>query len=224
MARSITDEEIGFIKALLARGERNVDIQFYFNRQDRPVNSGRISQIRNGTYGPQVPAASQADLTNFLANFQLAAVGVANQGAATPTIAERAAQRFEQRADGNWYLSDGETTEQECKAEFDPKKMNPLVRAIAALANNKGGFIFLGVNNAGCQVAGLPDDTFDNTDIVRISDKVKNFLVPTPDFVKETIQIGGMNVGVLYVEKYSVPPVVVCRDSDGLDSKRCARE
>ena len=42
MARSISDEEIGLIKALLARGERNVDIQFYFNRQDRPVNSGRI--------------------------------------------------------------------------------------------------------------------------------------------------------------------------------------
>lgn len=217
MARSITDEEIGLIKALLARGERNVDIQFYFNRQDRPVNSGRISQIRNGTYGPNVPAASQADLANFLANFQAAAVGVANQDAAISTIAERAAQRFEQRADGNWYLSDGETSEQECKAEFDPKKMNPLVRVIAALANNKGGFIFLGVDNAGCQVVGLPDDKFDNTDIVRISDKVKTFLVPTPDFVKETIQIGGLNVGVLYVEKYSVPPVVVCRDSDGLE-------
>lgn len=95
--------------------------------------------------------------------------------------------------------------------------MSLLIRAIAALANNKGGFIFLGVDNAGCQVSGLPDDTFDNTDIVRISDKMKNFLVPTPDFVKDTIQIGGMNVGVLYVEKYGVPPVVVCRDSDGLE-------
>lgn len=217
MARSITDEEIGLIKALLARGERNVDIQFYFNRQDRPVNSGRISQIRNGTYGPNVPAASQDDLKNFLENFQAAAVGVVNEGAATPTIAERAAQRFELRADGNWYLSDGETTEQECKEEFDPKKMNPLIRAIAALANNKGGFIFLGVNNAECKVTGLLNNTFNQTDIVRISDKVKYFLAPTPDFVKETIQIGGMNVGVLYVEKYSVPPIVVCRDSDGLE-------
>lgn len=79
-------------EGLLARGEQNVDIQFYFNRQDRPVNSGRISQIRNGTYGPTVPAASQADLTNFLQNFQATAVGVANKGPAAPTIAERAAQ------------------------------------------------------------------------------------------------------------------------------------
>ncbi len=77
MARSITDEEIGLIKALLAIGERNVDIQFYFNRPDRPVNSGRISQISNGTYGPNVPAASQVELANFLAIFQVAAVGVA---------------------------------------------------------------------------------------------------------------------------------------------------
>lgn len=77
MARSITDEEIGLIKALLARGERNVDIQFHFNRPDRPVNSGRISQIGNGTYGPNVPAASQVELANFLANFQVAGVGMA---------------------------------------------------------------------------------------------------------------------------------------------------
>ena len=41
--RSITDEEIGLIKAMLARGMKNKEIQFYFNRQDRAVNSGRIT-------------------------------------------------------------------------------------------------------------------------------------------------------------------------------------
>jgi len=201
---------------MLLRGERNVDIQFYFNRQDRPVNSGRISQIRNGTYGQTVPVASQAELDAFLANFQAATIGVVAGGAA-PTIAERAANRFEQRADGNWYLRDGETSEQECKVEFDPKRLNPIIRAVAALANSKGGFVFFGVQNANCQVIGLPDTRFTDTDIVRISDKLKTFLVPTPDFIKEDILVGGMSVGVLYVEKFDVPPVVVCRDSDGLE-------
>ena len=40
--RSITDEEIGLIKAMLARGMKNRDIQFYFNRQDRPVSYAGI--------------------------------------------------------------------------------------------------------------------------------------------------------------------------------------
>lgn len=48
--RSITDEEISLIKAMLKRGHKNQDIQFHFNRPDRPVNSGRITGIRNGSY------------------------------------------------------------------------------------------------------------------------------------------------------------------------------
>ena len=74
--RSITDEEIGLIKAMLRRGMRNRDIQFYFNRQDRPVNSGRITGIRSGDYGPEVPEATDAELDAFLATFAPAEVGV----------------------------------------------------------------------------------------------------------------------------------------------------
>ncbi|WP_018690400.1 AlbA family DNA-binding domain-containing protein [Ahrensia kielensis] len=220
MARSITDEEIGYIKAMLARGKRNVDIQFYFNRQDRPVNSGRISQIRTGSYGPEVAQATDQDLDTFLHNFEAAAVGVPvkEEDAGPPTIAERAKSLFEQLADGSWKLRDEETSQQECKETFNPKKMTPIIKAIAALANNKGGFVFIGVENAGCKVVGLPDDTFQNTDIVQVSQKVKTFLTPTPDFIKATIVIGGMNVGVIYVEKYAEPPIIVSRDGDGLES------
>lgn len=49
-ARSITDEEIALMKGMLALGMKNKDIQFYFNRPDRSVNSGRISQVAKGTY------------------------------------------------------------------------------------------------------------------------------------------------------------------------------
>ena len=205
---------------MLARGERNVDIQFYFNRQDRPANSGRISQIRNGTYGPEVARVSDEELDEFLRTFEAAKIGVAveaNEAGRPLTISQRAVSRFEQRDDGEWYLSDRETAQQECKREFDPRRMNPIVRAVAALANNKGGFVFLGVENADCKVVGLSDDTFAQTDIARISDKMKAFLTPTPDFTKELIEVGGMAVGVIYVEKHSLPPVIVCRDGDGLE-------
>ncbi|HEY3776892.1 MAG TPA: hypothetical protein VGL35_02415 [Rhizomicrobium sp.] len=38
----ITSDEIALIKAMLVRKMKNKDIQFFFNRPDRPVNSGRI--------------------------------------------------------------------------------------------------------------------------------------------------------------------------------------
>ncbi|MEZ0018022.1 hypothetical protein [Sinorhizobium fredii] len=47
------------IKAMLAREMKNKDIQFYFYRQDRAVNSGRITQIRDKSHGPEVPQASE---------------------------------------------------------------------------------------------------------------------------------------------------------------------
>lgn len=66
--RSIKDKEISLIKAMLKRGHKNQDIQFYFNRPDRPVNSGRITGIRNGSYAnaAKVATASDADLDVLL--------------------------------------------------------------------------------------------------------------------------------------------------------------
>lgn len=217
--RSITDEEIGLIKAMLARGMKNRDIQFYFNRQDRPVNSGRITNIRKGDYGPEVPAAADATLETFLTGFQEADVGVVVEAAqpARQSLANRARERFEKRGDGYWYLADGETAEQECKETFDLKKPTRIIKAIAALANHRGGFVFIGVTDNGCRAVGLPDDVFATTDIAAIADKVKTYLTPTPVFSKDVIDLDDVKVGFIYVEKHSLPPVIVCRDGDGLD-------
>lgn len=68
--RSITDVEIGLIKAMLGRKMKNSDIQLYFNRPDRKVNSGRITGIGNGSYSNSktIAAASTADLDAFLSD------------------------------------------------------------------------------------------------------------------------------------------------------------
>lgn len=217
--RTITDEEIALIKAMLRRGMRNRDIQFYFNRQDRPVNSGRITGIRQGDYGPDVAEANDADLDAFLATFAPAEVGVVLQEAvvAVPSMSDQARARFAQREDTNWYLVDGETADQECKMEFNPRRMEPIIRAIAAMANNRGGFIFIGVRDEDHLVEGMPNTAFQDTDVVRITDKAKSLLTPTPIFQKDTINFSGKMVGVIHVEKHSLRPVIVCRDANGLE-------
>lgn len=212
--RTITDIEIGLIKAMLRRGMRNRDIQFYFNRQDRPVNSGRITNIRTGTYGPNVPEATVAELDHFLESFVSTQVITAMESSA---LADRARARFVRRKDSAWYLADGETSEQECKAEFVPKRLEPIIRAIAALANNRGGFIFIGVSDADARVTGMQGTAFQDTDVVRITDRAKTLLSPTPIFSKDVIELGGALVGVLHVEKHPHPPVIVCRDANGLE-------
>jgi len=170
--RSVSDQEIALIKAMLARDMKNKDIQFFFNRPDRAVNTGRISTIRVGTYSnsAEIAAASDVELDGFIAKFakdagahkaQIPAISTAQ----ALTAAARAL--FTKRPDGNWYLSNGESQEHECKQLYDPKKITPIVRTIAALANNAGGYIFFGISNKGFCVEGI-DKEFVDTDIRQI--------------------------------------------------------
>ena len=46
---------------------------------------------------------------------------------------------------------------------------------------------------------------------------MKTLLSPTPVFAKEVIDLGGLAVGIIHVEKHPNPPVIVCRDADGLE-------
>ena len=68
--RSITDQEISLIKAMLRRGMEKTTIQAYFTHPDRPVNYGRISNIEDDTYGPKIVAASDDELDRFLEDWR----------------------------------------------------------------------------------------------------------------------------------------------------------
>ncbi|WP_172976555.1 hypothetical protein [Roseivivax sp. THAF40] len=63
---TLEDWEVSLIKAMLARKFQNNTIQFYFNRPDRAVNSGRISEIKSGDRWADVPPADNHDLDEFL--------------------------------------------------------------------------------------------------------------------------------------------------------------
>ncbi|MDE5463742.1 ATP-binding protein [Bradyrhizobium sp. CSS354] len=211
--RTIQDVEIALIKAMLDREMKNKNIQFYFNRPERPVNSGRISTIRTGSYSNsgKIPAASAEELDSFIASFTPHGIGT-EQPAGEYDIR----QLFRKNSDARWYLHRGESEEHECKQDFDPKKLTPVVRAIAALANNKGGYIFFGIGNNQCRVDGA-GPAFAQTDIADIVNKVKAHLAPTPSIiVKSVAEFDGRTVGFLLVEKHLDRPVVVYRDGDGL--------
>ena len=68
--RSLNLEEVALIKALLNRGLRNNEVQFYFNRPDRPVNSGRITEIKKGYRWIDVEPATDEELDAFLADLE----------------------------------------------------------------------------------------------------------------------------------------------------------
>lgn len=51
---------------MLAIGWKNAQIQFYFNTPERPVNNGRISEIKGGVRGQHVAIATLYELEEFI--------------------------------------------------------------------------------------------------------------------------------------------------------------
>ncbi|MFL5332186.1 MAG: ATP-binding protein, partial [Geminicoccaceae bacterium] len=150
--RTITDEEIALIKAMVGRGMKNRDIQFFFNRPKRAVNSGRITDISSGKYSnsAEIARATDDELNTFLAS--------CSPSAEVPLFVSPAA------AETSSPLS--ETTLQ--RTGFGVKHPAPWMRAVAGLANNRGGYIFFGVGDkdpAGVNlVLGLTTNEFADTD------------------------------------------------------------
>src|ERR1700677_3249609 len=175
MARTVTDYEIALIKAMLARRMKTTDIQFFFNSPSRPVNSGRSSTIANGSYSDSasISAATAETLDAFLAahspSTDTPSIAEASTGDETDPISRRTlAGMFSKDEAGNWRLAAGETDSAECKQSFSLRNAASWLRAVAALANNRGGYVFFGISDqdaAGrCKVVGLSSDDFNRTD------------------------------------------------------------
>jgi len=224
--RSISDGEIALIKAMLARKMKNKDIQFFFNRPDRSVNSGRITGIGNGSYGKcwSIQRASDTDLDAFIADH--AAPGAAGvpipvaqiAEALHPTHAKVIGGLFVADHLGIWRFTAGETDQHECKANFGFRHSGPWLKAVAALANNRGGYILFGVHDKdeinpdkSYAVIGLKSDEFAKADPVEFTKRVKAVLDPTPRIQIAAATVGGMPIGVIYVERHASRPVIATK-------------
>lgn len=228
--RTITDNEIALIKAMDARGMKNKDIQFFFNRPDRAVNSGRITGIRNGSYGPSkdIKAASDAELEAFVSlhagSTDVGAVAIPTTGTTTsadPLDESTIKKLFSKGQDKVWRLRAGETDAHECKTNFGMKHAQAWLRAIAALANNAGGYIFFGVNDKGVKgpndedlshaVVGMSNEEFQKVDPAAFAKRVKAVFDPTPRFRTAIATIAGKKVGVIHVERHESRPVIATK-------------
>lgn len=221
--RSITDEEIALIKAMRNRGMRNSTIQFYFNRPNRQVNSGRITNISDGSYSnsSQITAADSATLDAFMNSFHHASGSTVLPASKSPLDPDTIAELFRMDADGTWRFSPGETDEHECKANFRLRNSHVWLRAIAALANNRGGYILFGVHDKDSaqadgidksfSVTGLSSTEFTSLDPAELTSHIKSKLDPTPRVRSAVFQFAGKTVGILYVEQHPSRPVIATK-------------
>jgi hypothetical protein len=186
------------------------------------VNYGRITNIEQGSYGPAVVAADDAELDKYLEEWRkkrdVSAQSVAEQvvdlSSLSPVAPKRLAALFEEGDDGRHVLRGGETDTIECKQSFHSPLHDGLLRAVAALANHRGGYILYGVENATGVLLGLKDDRFKNTDPNAFAQSVRGAMEPCPRIELGTAQLGGALLGALYVHAELEGPVIATKDRD----------
>ncbi len=211
---------------------KNKDIQFFFNRPDRSVNSGRITDISNGKYSDSssIEAASEQDLDAFLREFEATEVSASVVVPASGRQVQKLGPidrvlleaMFIEESAGIWKFRHGETDRHECKENFGFRHADKWLRAVAALANNDGGYILFGVKDkhieggsvAGdsYQVYGLDREDFFNADPADFSNKLKSVFDPTPRIETGSVALGGKKVGVIYVHRHPGRPVIATKN------------
>lgn len=207
--RHMSDEEVGLIRAMLAKGMKNDQVHFYFNRADRLISSGRIAQIKNGSYAKEVLAASEDELQAFLAKWDADHATIYPKGPQSPTDPEYIEALFEKRKTG-WHVRSGETDIVECKLNYAVS--GAILKAIAGLANNKGGHILFGVKDGASVVEGMSDDKFHTLDPSLLNQHLLSALDPVPSITKVALSIGGKSVGAMYVDKHPEGPVIALKN------------
>jgi hypothetical protein len=207
--RNMSDEEVGLVRAMLAKGMKNDQVHFYFNRADRLISSGRVAQIRNGSYAKDVPAASESELQAFLAKWAADHATVYPKGPQSPTDVEYIQAMFEKRKT-NWHVRRGETDVVECKLNYAVS--GAILKAVAGLTNNKGGHILFGVKDGTNAVEGMSDDKFHTLDPSILNSHLLSTLDPVPTIMKVALSIGGKTVGAIYVEKHPEGPVIAVKN------------
>lgn len=213
---SISAEEIALIKAMQRRGLAFTRIQAYFSHPNRLVNSFRLAEIRDGVLGADVEAASDEGLDEFLLAYEKARSGI---DAAAITASQKAGQEhldavralFEERK-GGWFFIGEETDDRECKENFNIRHLGKVLRARAALANNKGGRILFGVRDSDKLVTGIKADAWDTLDPADISQRVTSAIQPVPEYRRFRVELGHVSVGVLEVSRSSVRPAIAIKN------------
>lgn len=128
------------------------------------------------------------------------------------------ANMFDKQPGGTWRFKHGESDRHECKQDFGFKHAGKWLRAVAALANNTGGYILFGVRDKKITsgkidpdsylVGGLKSSDFANADPADFTKQIKGTFDPTPKIESAILDLEGASVGIIYVHQHGSRPVI----------------
>jgi hypothetical protein len=105
-----------------------------------------------------------------------------------------------------------EGTTIEFKESFNWNSKDKYGKSAAAFANNRGGYIVFGVKDNPRELVGLQTTNFEDTDEAKITQYLNGMFSPAIEFEKETREVRGKKVGVLFIRIAKRKPVVAIKN------------
>ena len=177
--------------------------------------SARSRTVTSATKG--LPP-SKAELEKFLADWKEIRFPTAPAVPPSPTSHAVLAARFSLRQGEAPRLAISETDTIEGKESFNWGSKHDYCKTLAGMANNKGGYILLGVKDGSFEIVCIADDRMDRFDLKKANEYITRSFNQAFVLDKGQFTIGGKTIGVLHVSVSANKPVVCTLDGNTLFS------
>ncbi|GHB20089.1 hypothetical protein GCM10007094_05050 [Pseudovibrio japonicus] len=209
---SLSEYEVSIIKKLLDTGNhQNQEISGMINRfrgdPEKDISTGRISNIKNGDIQKYIPIepASDEDVQEFLSSYNVKPAREGHDGPLSDATLS-ALLRTSKHTPNRLVIS--ETDIIECKEGF-----NLPIKTIAAFANNKGGYLVLGVKNETWEIVGVSSKKSEKFDFNQLNQLIRSNLGIGLEVSRRTMEFAGKIVEVFYVSRAHTRPVILSKQN-----------
>jgi len=223
LSNPVTNEEVAVVRNLLKRyGAKSQTISGQINARRRKlkqheINQARISDIKTGhkLYAGINPASDE----EVQAFFNVAGNDSPITAQEPSPVSENSLRTLLPLQVGvDDVLAISETDRIECKKSFANNFFNNCVKAIAAFANNQGGYIIFGVKNAEWTIEGINKTAFEGFDRAKLTNALRDCMSGEIRFDMGTLDFSGKTVGALYVYPAAVQPVILTNRKHDISS------
>jgi len=212
---SLTEYEVSIIKNLLRRPEKyqKQEISGMINRfrgdASKDINSGRISNIENNQIQKYITVkpASDIEADNFLKNYN--APAIVAEVDFSPISDQKLGAYLPLKNGSTTHLDIIETDKVECK-----KGWNFPIKTIAAFANNKGGYLVLGVVDKTWEIVGVKESKIKSFDFNQLNQIIRSNLGIEIEIKRKVLDFEGKKVAVFHVAPAHTKPVIFAKDGD----------
>lgn len=213
-ARGLFAHEIAFVKSRAAYGLSTNYVFSFLLYPGRELTRACISEIRQGKIGSEVDPMTDEEANSFMQT-KIAEIGTSPD---IVTYGPLSSYHIGQQL--GWVLRAGgdllrdETQEIEFKIDIESsrEKLFAYAKTMAAFANNKGGHIIFGVNDAR-EPVGIESDKFLNFDWDRLSLICAENFQPNVIWDRVIFEFSGCNLGAIYSHPSDQIPIIAMRDS-----------